>query len=231
MINNETVLAIIPARGGSKAIPGKNLQMVAGKPLLVWTIEAAGQSRYIDRMVLSSDDEKIIETAEANGCDVPFVRPDALARDDTPGVEPILHAISMLPAFDWVVMLQPTSPLRTSADIDGCIEFCVNQGGNAAVSVTTASENPYWMFTLDPKRVLRPIMAVDEVPPRRQELPEVLILNGAVYVARSQWLEQSGSYLTKETLGYRMPVERSLDIDGERDLREADQVLRTRQAP
>jgi N-acylneuraminate cytidylyltransferase len=230
MINNETVLAIIPARGGSKAIPGKNLQPVAGKPLLAWTIEAASQSRYIDRTILSSNDLAIIETARANGCEAPFVRPDELARDDTPGVEPILHALSMLPPFDWVVMLQPTSPLRLASDIDGCIEFCVKQGGNAAVSVTTASENPYWMFTLDSHQLLEPVMPVDEVPPRRQDLPEVMVLNGAVYIARSQWLKQSRIFLTRETLGYRMPEERSLDIDVEQDLREADRALRLRRA-
>jgi N-acylneuraminate cytidylyltransferase len=230
MINDETVLAIIPARGGSKAIPRKNLQPVAGKPLLVWTIKAARQSRYIDRTILSSNDPAIIETARANGCEAPFVRPDELARDDTPGVEPILHAVSMLPPFDWVVMLQPTSPLRTASDIDGCIEFCFNQGGNAAVSVTTAAENPYWMFTLDSRQLLKPIMPVDEVPPRRQALPEVMVLNGAVYVARTHWLKQNRSFLTRETLGYWMPEERSLDIDVEQDLKEADRLLQARQA-
>jgi N-acylneuraminate cytidylyltransferase len=225
MINDESVLAIIPARGGSRSVVRKNLRVVGGKPLLDWAIEAAKESRLIDRLVLSSDDPEIVATAKEYGCDAPFVRPAELARDDTPGIEPIMHAMSMLPSFDWVVMLQPTSPLRTASDIDTCIELCASRRANALVSVTEATENPQWMFRCDPDGFLQPIIDNAEIPFRRQDLPEVLLLNGAVYVARCEWLKQSRSFLTAETLGYRMPLERSLDIDTEFDLTQADKLL------
>ncbi len=225
MINDESVLAIMPARGGSRSVARKNLRIVGGKPLLAWTIEVAKQSRFIDRLVVSSEDPDILDAAKAYGCDAPFVRPADLARDDTPGIEPILHAISVLPSFDWVVMLQPTSPLRVASDVDTCIELCASHSANAAVSVTEATENPYWMFRVGPDGFLQPVIDNADIPFRRQELPEVLLLNGAVYVARCEWLKQSRSFLTAETLGYRMPLERSLDIDTEFDLAQADNLL------
>ncbi len=225
MINDESVLAIIPARGGSRSVARKNLRVVGAKPLIAWTIEVAKQSRFIDRLVVSSEDPDILDAAKAYGCDAPFVRPAELARDDTPGIEPILHALSVLPSFDWVVMLQPTSPLRTLEDIDGCIEMCVSQKQNAAVSVTVAAEHPYWMFRMDAKGFLDPLLGDADIPFRRQELPEVLVLNGAVYVARSDWLKQKRTFLTTETLGYLMPRERSLDIDSEADLTAAAAFL------
>ena len=115
MINGKKVLAIVPARGGSKSLSGKNIKLLAGKPLIAWTIDEAKRSEYIDRLILSSDDEDIINVARsACDCDVPFVRPKELAQDDTPGIEPILHAINEIPGFDLVVKLQPTSPLRKS---------------------------------------------------------------------------------------------------------------------
>ena len=125
MIDNKRVLAIIPARGGSKGVPRKNIRNLAGKPLIAWTIKEGKKSKYIDRLILSSEDSEIIEIAKAYGCDVPFVRPEELAKDNTSGVEPVLHAVSKLEGYDIVVLLQPTSPLRTVTDIDKCIEKCI----------------------------------------------------------------------------------------------------------
>ena len=218
MIDGQSVVAIIPARGGSKGVPRKNLRVVGGKPLFAWTVETARRSRYIDRLVVSSEDPEVIAAARDLGCDVPFVRPADLARDDTPGVAPVLHALSQLPPFDLVVLLQPTSPLRSAEDIDGCIEGCARRDVNACVSVTAAKESPCWMFTLDPRGSLRPVLGQAEIPDRRQDLPPVYVLNGAVYVARCPWLEESGSFLTHETRGYVMPEQRSIDVDTPQDL-------------
>lgn len=218
MIDGKSVLAIIPARGGSKGVPRKNIREVAGRPLIAWTIEEAKKSRYIDRLILSSDDAEIIQVAKAWGCEVPFVRPSALAKDDTPGIDPVLHAIEKLPEFEIVVLLQTTSPLRNVADIDGCIECCIKGGGNACVSVAQAEQNPYWMYTLLDGGVMRPLIQTKQIYARRQDLPESYILNGAVYVAHCDWLREHKSFLTEETLGYVMPQERSLDVDTELDL-------------
>lgn len=122
-----TFLAIIPARGGSKGVPRKNIRNLAGKPLIAWTIEEAKKSKYINRVILSSDDNEIIEIAKNYNCEVPFVRPKNIAEDNTPGIDPVLHAIKQCPGYDYVVLLQPTSPLRTVEDIDGCIRYMLNK--------------------------------------------------------------------------------------------------------
>src|SRR5271157_3678171 len=142
MIQNQSVLALIPARGGSKGVPRKNLREIAGKPLIAWAIEAGRQSRYIDRLILSSEDPEIMAQARSWGCEVPFVRPAELARDDTPGMEPVLHALTALPEeYDYVVVLQPTSPLRLAEDIDGCLETCLRQEAPACVTVAEVDQS------------------------------------------------------------------------------------------
>jgi CMP-N,N'-diacetyllegionaminic acid synthase len=224
MISGEKVLGLIPARGGSKGIRRKNVREVAGKPLIAWTIEAARASRYIDRLVLSSDDAEIIGVARDWGCEAPFVRPAELARDETPGIEPVLDALARLPGYALVVLLQPTSPLRSPEDIDGCIELCAARGANACVSVSPASESPYWMFTLEDAK-LRPLLASSAVPERRQDLPAVHVLNGAVYVARIPWLLGSKTFIADGTLAHVMPAARSVDVDEERDLRLVELIL------
>jgi len=226
MINSKKVLAIIPARGGSKGIPGKNIIDLAGKPLIAWTIETAKKSKYIDRLVLSSDDDEIIRIATQWGCEVPFKRPDYLAKDDTPGIEPVLHALSMLPNFDYVVLLQPTSPLRRSEDIDGCIEDCINREAESCVSVTEPDKSPFWMYYIKSKGFLEPVISNDNgVAVRRQDLPVIYALNGAVYVARCEWLLTNKSFLTNETVGYPMLKEHSIDIDSWKDLQLTKLIL------
>lgn len=188
MIDGKSVLAIIPARGGSKGVPRKNIRLVAGKPLIAWTIEEAKKSRYIDRLILSSDDREIIEVAEEWGCEAPFVRPAEISQDVTPGIEPVIHAIQSLAGFDYVVLLQPTSPLRTFMDIDGCLELCVQKGIPACVSVVEPEKSPYWMYKLDADGRMQPLLETGQNFERRQDLPKVYVLNGAVYVAESAWL-------------------------------------------
>lgn len=225
MIHGYSVLALIPARGGSKGIPRKNLQVLGGKPLLEWTIQAALASQHIDRLIISSEDPEILALARSLGCEAPFVRPTELAEDTTPGILPVLHALEALPGFDYVVLLQPTSPLRTVSDIDGCLQFCLAHGAPACVSVTEPDHNPYWMYTLDARDRMHPLLATDATIVRRQELPTVYALNGAVYVAQVDWLREQRSFLTSETVAYPMPRERSLDIDTPLDLRIAAALL------
>lgn len=230
MIQNQSVLALIPARGGSKGVPRKNLREIAGKPLIAWAIEAGRQSRYIDRLILSSEDPEIMAQARSWGCEVPFVRPAELARDDTPGMEPVLHALTALPEeYDYVVVLQPTSPLRLAEDIDGCLETCLRQEAPACVTVAEVDQSPFWMYRLDSARHLLPLIDQKGHPSRRQELPQVYILNGAVYVARTAWLQQQRTFMTAETVAYIMPRGRSQDVDTEVDLKICEsQILELR---
>ncbi|MDA8100061.1 MAG: acylneuraminate cytidylyltransferase family protein [Nitrospiraceae bacterium] len=231
MIGGKTVLAIIPARGGSKGVPRKNIRMVAGKPLIAWTIEAAKKSRYIDRCILSSEDAEIIQVAKEWGCEVPFVRPAELSQDDTPGVDPVIHAVQQVPGYDYAVLLQPTSPLRRVEDIDGCVALCVTKAAPACVTVTEPDKSPFWMFTVDTKGIMHKLIPSHDIS-RRQDLPKVYALNGAVYVIESSRLIQERSFLPDTTLAYRMEKQYSLDIDSEMDVMIAEALMKNgRMAP
>lgn len=223
MIKGKSVLAIIPARGGSKGVPRKNIRPLAGKPLIAWTIAAAQKSAYIDRLIMSSEDEEIIGVAKTWGCEAPFVRPAELARDETLGIEPVLHALDTLPGYDYVVLLQPTSPLRETADIDGCIARCAEGDAPACVSVSPPVQHPYWTYRIDGEGCLSPLF--DNIPDRRQDLPAVYALNGAVYVARTADLRQTRDFLMPGAVAFVMPDARALDIDTPADLTIAECLL------
>jgi len=213
------VLAIIPARGGSKGIPRKNIKLLAGKPLIAWTIEAALQAQGIDRVIVSTEDKEIASVAKQYGAEVPFMRPLALAQDDAPGIAPVLHAIGHLPNYNWVLLLQPTSPLRSTEDIEGIIQFCRDEGAPSTVSVTEVSKHPFWMYQRDDRKRLQPLIPNRPEIARRQDLSSTYALNGALYLARRDWLIDNQGFIGSETLGYVMPEERSVDLDTPQDWR------------
>ena len=219
------ILAIITARGGSKGVPRKNIRDLAGKPLIAWTIDEAKKSRYIDRLILSSEDDEIIEVAKKFGCEVPFKRPKELAQDDTPGMDPVLHAIEQCPGYDYVVLLQPTSPLRTVEDIDGCIEKLLNSDADFCVSVTEPEKSPYWMYTIENDR-MKPLIPQEDLIVRRQDLPKVYALNGAVYVGVVRTVLNKKTFLTTGTIGFKMAQFTSYDIDTELDFKVCESLLK-----
>jgi CMP-N,N'-diacetyllegionaminic acid synthase len=226
MIADLSVLAVIPARGGSKGVARKNIRLLAGRPLLAWTIESAMASQYLDRIVLSSEDQEIMDTARELGCEVPFRRPVELTTDETPGIEPVLHALEQLPGYDLVALLQPTSPLRRASDIDACLEKLIATRAPACISVREAVDHPYWCYQQDASERLLPFVKLPaHTFNRRQDLPRAFAVNGAVYVARVQWLIAARSFLTPETVGHEMPHERSLDLDTPEDFAIAESRL------
>lgn len=227
------IAAVIPARGGSKSVHKKNTALVGGKPLIYWTITAALQSRQLARVIVSTDDPEIAAVARAAGAEVPFLRPAELARDDTPGIAPILHAIDWFAqseayAPDAVMCLQPTSPLRTVEDIDNAVALSQHADADAVVSGVIAAQHPYWMKQTDASGRVRPFLDLATPPTRRQDLPAVYALNGALYLARRTVLIERETWYTDRTYLYIMPEERSLDIDTPWDLHLADLVLAAR---
>lgn len=228
MINGKRILAVIPARGGSKGVPRKNIKDLAGKPLIGWTIEAAKASKYIDCLVLSSEDDEIIKVAQSLSCDAPFKRPLELAKDDTHGIEPILHAVEQCPGFDYVMMLQPTSPLRLTEDIDCCIEKFINENVKSCVSVCEPGKSPYWMYNINSNSTLEPLLPEFSLVPRRQDLPSVYALNGAVYIAEIEWLKQNRNFMSHNTIGFIMPASRSYDIDSMEDFMICEMLMKRR---
>ncbi len=211
-----TLLALIPARGGSKGIPRKNIRPFCGKPLLQWSIDVALAAPSVDRVVVSTDDPEIAEVARAGGAEVPFLRPPELASDTAPGIAPVLHALEQLPEVSDVLLLQPTSPLRLVADVEAIFALRRHARREAAVSVTPSAKHPAWMFVLSPQQQLEPLLPSEEAA-CRQQLPPAYALNGALYLASRSFLERERSFLTADTLGYVMPLERSLDIDSPQD--------------
>jgi CMP-N,N'-diacetyllegionaminic acid synthase len=220
MYKGKRILGVIPARGGSKGLPGKNIAAVGRKPMIAWSINAAQDSRYLDHFLVSTDDEAIALVARRYGADVPFIRPAHLAEDVT-AIEPVLfHAADNAPGiYDYIVLLQPTSPLRLGSDIDGCIEACIDTGAPAAISVVAQETPPEWMFRLKPDQTLKPILFDEfKIASRRQDLPEAWSVNGAVYVMKLDWYRQTNSCFTERTVAYPMPRERSICIDTPEDM-------------
>ena len=228
MIDSASVLGLITARGGSKAVPGKNLRPLAGRPLLAWSIAAAKASRLVDRLILSSDDAKIIAAAREAGCEVPFVRPAELASDSARSVDVAKHAIRALDGgYEYVALIQPTSPFVTGADIDGTIRRCHERGANSCVTVRPVEENPAWMYRIMDAGVLVPLLPGPR-PSQRQGLAPAHILNGAVFVARCSWLLERNDFLDEATVAFEMPPERSIDIDILDDFALAEAALAAR---
>ncbi|MEI6807425.1 MAG: acylneuraminate cytidylyltransferase family protein [bacterium] len=227
------ILGLIVARGGSKGVPRKNLRLVGGKPLLHWTFEAAQMSRLLTRTILSTDDEVMVAYARSERIEVPFMRPPELATDAATAVDVTLHALQWLASHeschpDYVVLLQPTSPLRTAEDIDGCVEMAMKRGVAAVISVVESREHPCLMRTIGKDGELMPFIHTSLFESRKQDLPPVYSPNGAVYVARSEVLKERRSWHPEGALACVMPAERSLDIDTEWDLGLADMILRSR---
>ncbi|WP_010167406.1 cytidylyltransferase domain-containing protein [Candidatus Epulonipiscium viviparus] len=209
------ILGIIPARGGSKGLPGKNIKMLGDKPLIAYTIAAAINSKHITRTIVSTDDAAIAEVALKFGAEVPFMRPECLATDTATSAEVVLHLLKTLEGNgympDFICLLQCTSPFRTAADVDSCIEKCLNTGFDACYSVTEARSNPYWMKVFEGNQLNSFIDA--EMILRRQDLPTVYELNGAIYFAKTEEVIKNKSLHLANATGYVMPIQKSVDID------------------
>ncbi len=226
MIGNKKVLGLIPARGGSKRVPGKNLQKLGESSLLEISINQALLSTLIDKLVVSSEDQAILDVAEQAGA-CPLHRPLSLAQDETPGIDPVIHALQVFDQFDYIVLLQVTSPFRLVKDIDNAIELCFNRQAPACVSVCQPIHHPAWMFNKAENGTLEPLLD-GERPLRSQELPPCYVINGAVYVAEKDRLFETKSFIGADTLACEMPVDRSLDIDTSYDLQLARAVCALR---
>lgn len=229
MYKDKKILAIIPARGGSKGIPYKNIMDICGKPLIAYSIEAAKKSKYIDYTLVSTDDTKIKEVSLKYGASVPFLRPEEISNDTAKSIDVVIHGINYLKEngeeFDYVVLLQPTSPLRTCKDIDEAIETLIKREEESLVSVCEVEENPVLMRVIKDNS-LQEIMNFDGDNLRRQDLPTVYIFNGALYINKVSMLLKDKAFVDKKTLPYIMEKEKSIDIDNKIDAKLAELILK-----
>ncbi len=218
------VIALVTARGGSKGIPGKNVLPVGGRPLIAWTIQAARDSALVRRVIVSTDDEAIAQASVAAGAEVPFTRPAELARDNSSHISVVLHALDWLEVDegrlpDYLLLLQPTSPLRTADDIDAAIALAGQTRAASVVGVCPAHTHPYLAKSVSPEGRLTDFLTIDRrAYLRRQDLPAAYALNGAIYLTPPATLRQERTFLPADTVPYVMPVERSLDVDTRWDL-------------
>jgi len=221
------VIAIIPARGGSKGIPRKNLVEVAGLPLVVHSIRHAKLSRRVQRVLVSTDDEEIRDVALAAGAEVPFLRPAELARDDTLDLPVFEHALEHLETHEGyvpelVVHLRPTAPLRRPHWIDEAVDLlATHPDADSVRSVSPPDKHPYRIFRIAPDGYLDPVMRHEHDQPyllRRQDLPAMYYYNCVIDVTRPRTIFEKGSMTGDRMLPYVMSAEDSFDIDSERDL-------------
>jgi len=224
------ILGLITARGGSKGVPGKNIRPIGGRPLIEWTIESAFGAGELSHVVVSTDDGEIAAVAREAGASVPFVRPPALAEDDSSHVDVVEHALTwfmseMGPDLSYVVLLQPTSPFRTAEDIDAAVRLAGETEANAVVSVCEASEHPYLCREQAEDGTLHDFIPCGIAYRRRQALPRVYHPNGAIYCIRPEVLVTRRTFFPAGTYPYVMPQERSLQIDTMWDLRVAELVM------
>jgi len=225
------VLGIIPARAGSKGVPGKNTRSLAGKPLLQYTAEAALAARLLTRVILSTEDERIAQIGMHCGLEVPFMRPKELAEDQTPMLPVIQHAVHQMERagerFDAVCLLQPTSPMRRPEDIDGCIELLEQTRADAVVAIVRvpAEHNPHWVYFQNERGLLQLSTGEAEPIPRRQELPLAYHREGSVYVTHRDVLMEQNSLYGKRLAGYEVDPRRSVNIDVPADWDRAEMLV------
>lgn len=228
---DKIVLAIITARGGSKRLPGKSIKLLNGKPMIAYAIEAANKSKYIDRLIVTTDDSKIANISKEFGAEVPFVRPPELSNDSASSLSVLQHAVNWMEVKEnykpnIVVLIQPTSPFVLSDDVDKTIEKMINNDSDSCFSVCEIKERPEWMFYLDGDRARAYVKKVPETA-RSQDFSPLFITNGAVYTMKTDILMKRNMIRNrKNSSAHIMPVNRSVDIDTLIDFKLAESLMK-----
>ncbi len=226
MINQKKIIAIITARGGSKGLKNKNTMILDGHPLISWSIREAKKSKYIDKLILSTDNHEIMKIAKNYDCEIPFKRPKNLSGDSIKTLDVVFHALKKIKEkFDYVLLLQPTSPLRTVHDIDSAINECISEQRPSCVSVCNFDKSAYWLVNVIHKSI---IPFYEKKNSRRQKSPKIYFYNGAIYFAEISWLKKKQDFISTETLPYIMPFSRSVDIDSIEDFNLAQYFMNER---
>lgn len=227
MIDGKKVLAIIPARGGSKRLPRKNILPLVRKPLILWTIEAAKKSKYIDKIVVSTEDEEIYNLCIENETEV-IRRPKYLATDEASSIDVVKHVIeSINEKFEYIILLQPTSPLRNEKHLDEAIELLFNKNADAIISVCEVDHPVQWCNKLNSSLSLKNFISEEFLNKRSQELEKYYRINGAIYICKTdKFLEENTFFLKDNIYAYIMFREDSIDIDNIIDFKLAEIILR-----
>ncbi len=226
MNKNKTFLAIIPARGGSKRLPRKNVLDLCGKPLIAWSIEAGLKSKYIDKLIVTSDDEDILSISKKYGASI-IKRPEELSSDTATTFDALKHTIDNLEKYDYIVLLQPTSPLRNEKHLDEAIELLEEKNADAIVSVCEMDHSPLWSNTLPKDGSMKSFLKEEVLNKRSQDLDKYFRLNGAIYICKmDKFLNNKGFFLKENIYAYLMNKEDSPDIDDEFDFLMTEYIMK-----
>lgn len=232
MYDNKKILAIIPARAGSKGLPSKNSKVLNGKPLIAWTIEASLKSKYIDETIMSTDCEQIAAIAKKYGAQVPFLRPQELAQDDSRSIDAVYHTLEELEKikvkYDVVVFMQPTSPLRTEKHIDEALEILFKKEAKGIVSMCKCEKSPVWSNMIPEDGSIKDFIKNEFNNISRQQTPDYYRINGAIYIAYIDYLRENDAYFGDKSYVYKMDSDSSTDIDTIRDFQLAEIIMRER---
>ena len=220
----QKVLSIITARGGSKGLPKKNLLNFNGKPLFSWTLEASLNSQFISKTIVSSDDELILSIAKDYNSEIPLKRSKKLSGDDSNSVDVVIDIIKKFPNYNYVIILQPTSPLRTTKHINEAFNLMIKKDSSCCTSVCLVKKSPYWMYSINKKGFIEKVINSNEKDFQRQALPEIYELNGAIYIISVQELLRYKSLISKNSIPYIMTKETSIDIDDINDFKLAEKA-------
>ncbi|MDR3627007.1 MAG: acylneuraminate cytidylyltransferase family protein [Ignavibacteriaceae bacterium] len=231
MFNGKKIISIIPARGGSKGLPKKNILQLNGKPLIAWTIEKALQSKYIDRIFVSTDSEEIAGIAEKFGCNVPFLRPEEFARDSSPSSEAIIHALDCFEKlgerFDYIALLEPTSPLRKMNDIDLSIKKIINnENADCLVSVGEIhTEHPFIIKKMDFEGFVSPYISNAKSIYQRQQADKAYFPYGVIYLSKIESYKKNKTFYLEKTLSYEIERWQNYEIDDIEDFMIIEKII------
>lgn len=230
MYENKRIISIIPARGGSKGLPGKNIKILNKKPLIAYTIDVAKKSNIFDRIIVSTDNNEIAKIVKKYGAEVPFIRPAELSTDNADSMDVVIHALKWFKEkgkeFDYVMKLQPTSPLRTIQDIIKSMELIIEKDGDSVISVSECEHHPLWTNRLDPDLKMSNFIDDNIKGKNRQELPIYYRINGTIFLSKVDLLLDTKDWFGKKSYAYIMDPKRALDIDSELDFYLAELLIK-----
>jgi CMP-N-acetylneuraminic acid synthetase len=235
MRENSFILGILTARGGSKGVPQKNIRPLCGHPLISYTIQAAGKSNMLSDCIVSTDSEEIADISRSYGAKVPFLRPQELAEDDTPSYRVLQHAVTVYQDMhdcnvDIIVLLQPTTPFRTTEDIDNAVKLFIKtpEADSLISCFCDAAFHPRVMYTLKGNRLI-PLLEGKQLPVRRQEFEKVYVRNGAIYITKKETLMKKNTIIGDYLICYEMPFIRSINIDEVSDFKLAEVMMENKE--
>ena len=224
MFKKNKILAIIPARKGSKRIPKKNLKKINGKPLIYWSIKAARNSKYIDKVIVSTDSKLIRDISIKYGSDVPFIRPKKISTSISKSSDVIIHALNNIYGYDYIIYLQPTSPLRDTKDIDDSIKLGINNNVKSLASFShSLHHDPNIVFEFDKKKKKLKKINFSKLENKRSNY---FVLNGAIFLLETKWFKNNKKFICKSTLPFIMDQKKSVDIDNYYDFEIAEYLMK-----